>query len=270
VIFVSLLAILVANQYISRKLELHSDFLELLPRDSPGFIAFEQQLKRVGGGATLYIVVASPDRAQNERFIDDVTKEVKGIGPELVSYVEDGTKEVRAFFHDNKWLYADIEDLESADKTLDNQIAIKSGLVENLEGDDDLGDGVRPDAGAPAAKGEKPEKKAALGMDEYRKRWDDRANKHDDFPTGYFATADGREMGIRVVSPTTGTGDRGGDVLLARVREIVERLEPSRRHPEMRVGYAGDIPNAIAEKDSIVSEAASASSRSFARSPRSS
>jgi predicted RND superfamily exporter protein len=289
VILFSILSIIAANRYISAKLELRSDFLELLPRDSPGFIAFEQQLHRVGGGATLYVVVESPDRAANERFIDDMSKEVHALsdthakcvkescpnspaastcavekcGPELVSYVEDGTKEVRAFFQENKWLYADIEDLESADKTLDNQIAIQSGMVENLEGSDDDLEGPKakaPPAGAAdagaAAGAPATEKKSALGMEEYKKRWDERANKHDDFPTGYFATTDGRMMGIRIVSPTTGTGDRGGDLLLARVTEIVKQLAPPARHPEMRVGFAGDIPNAIAEKDSIVSEAA--------------
>lgn len=287
VILFSILSIIAANRYISSKLELRSDFLELLPRDSPGFIAFEQQLQRVGGGATLYVVLESPDRAANERFIDDMSKELHAIletrakcvkdscdgapsscavekcGPELISYIEDGTKEVRAFFQENKWLYADLDDLESADKTLDNQIAIQSGLVENLESSEDDLEGPKgkapalagSDAGAPPASAS-AEKKSALGMEEYKKRWDERANKHDDFPTGYFATADGRMMGIRIVSPTTGTGDRGGDLLLARVTEVVKQLGPTARHPEMRVGFAGDIPNAIAEKDSIVSEAA--------------
>lgn len=285
VILISLFAILIANRYISAKLELRSDFLELLPRDSPGFIAFEQQLKRVGGGATLYVVVESPDRAANERFIDDMSRAIhtlaetraacvksscdaaalanderapKGAtscavakcGPDLVSYVEDGTKEVRAFFQENKWLYADLEDLEEADRTLDNQIAIQSGMVEAI---DTASEEPGADGGAPRAD---KEKKASLGMEDFKKRWDDRANKHDDFPTGYFATTDGRMMGIRIVSPSTGTGDRGGDLLLERVKEIVGTLDLPARSAEMRVGFAGDIPNAIAEKDSIVSEAA--------------
>ena len=242
VVVLSLLFALGARQYIASRLELRSDFLELLPRDSPGFIAFESQLKRVGGGASLLVIVESPDRAANERFVDELAKKTESIGPELVSYVESGSKEVRKFFQDNKWLYADLAELEEADKTLDNQIAIRSGMVSDLESDDDLDD--KPKGG---------EKKAALGMDEHKKKWDEQANKHDDFPTGYFATADGRMMGIRIVSPTTGTGDRGGDALLDEVQDLVRSMQLA---PNMRVGYAGDIPNAIAEKDSIVSEAA--------------
>lgn len=249
IVLVLALIFMVGSWGYASKLELRSDFLELLPRDSPGFIAYEQQLHRVGGAATLYVIVESPDRAANERFIDDLSKEVKKIGPELVSYVEDGSKEVRAYFQANKWLYADIADLESADQKLDNQIAIQTGMVENLEGDE-------PKAAGGGAADAGPEK--ALGMGDFKTRWDDKANKHDDFPTGYFATTDGTMLGIRVVSPTTGTGDRGGDVLLAKMQAIVGGMNPSLRHPTMKVGYAGDIPNAIAEKKSIVTEAATA------------
>ena len=255
VIFLSLGAMALANVYIKSRLELRSDFLELLPRDSPGFIAFEHQLHRVGGGATLFVVVESPDRAANEKFVDDLSAEVKKIGPDLVSYVEDGSKEVREFYKANKWLYADLKELEEADTKLDNQIAIKSGLVEDLgEGDsDDAPKKPAADAGAADAGAEH-----ALGMDEFKKRWDEAANKHDDFPTGYFATKDGTMLGIRIVSPTTGTGDRGGDLLFEKVKDIVAGMDLAARSPSMRVGYAGDIPNAIAEKESIVSEAATA------------
>jgi hypothetical protein len=291
VVLIAIGILLAAKQYTTR-LELKSDFLELLPRDSPGFIAFEQQLKRMGGGASLNIIVESPDRKANERYIDEVSSRVMAVadarkkcvvdacgpghveedlrdakrtvatcsercGPELVSYVETGTKEVRAFFQGNKWLYADLSDLENADSTLDHQIAMKSGMVSNLEGDDDDlgGEKKKPaaaDGGAPAGE----EKKAALGMDEFHDRWEQKGKKNDDFPTGYFATPDGTMLGIRIVSPTTGTGDKGGDLLLKQVEGIVKELNAPSFHPDMKVGFAGDIPNAIAEKESIVSEAA--------------
>jgi uncharacterized protein len=265
VILVALMMIAAARQYITAKLELRSDFLELLPRDSPGFIAFEQQLKRVGGGASLLVIVESPDRKANEKAIDELSTRVNKIAkdkPELVSYVEDGTKEVRQFFQDNKWLYADLKELEDADNTLDHQIAIASGMVSDLESnDDDLEDKpkAKPGAGTGAGAGaaaRTEDKKPTLGMDEHKKKWDAEGNKHDDFPTGYFATKDGTKLGIRIVSPTTGTGDRGGDLLLEEVRKNVAEMNLASFHPQMKVGFAGDIPNAIAEKDSIVSEAA--------------
>ena len=280
--------VMVASWFYASHLELKSDFLELLPRDSPGFQAFEHQLGRTGGGASLLVIAESKDRAANEKFVDDLSGKLNEIvdtrkkciaaagsapgpaaacGPMLIAYLESGTKEVRKFFEDNRWLYADIEDLQSADQTLDHQIAIKSGLVTDLEGDDDkkptppapAASGATPAPGAPAS----PEKKSALGMDEFRDRWKSKANKHDDFPTGYFTTPDGTQMGIRIVSTGTGMGDKGGDALLDKVTEIVVGMDPAKYQKDMQVGYAGDIPNAIAEKRSIVSEAAYATGIAF-------
>ena len=117
---------------------------------------------------------------------------------------------------------------------------------------DDQDDGAGP-------KGKKP----ALGLDQYRDRWKAKAKEHDDFPNGYFETDDGAMIGLRIVSLTTGMGDASGDALLARVQGLIKGMKPESYHPRMRVGFAGDIPNAAAEKDSIVSQAAWATGIAF-------
>ena len=202
----------------------HTDLRELLPVDSPGLRAFEHQLGRVGGGATLIVIAQSPDRRQNERFVDDLEKRLAALvaeqktagGPQLIAFVESGSKEVHAFFEDNKWLYADRKDLEDAYDTIDHQIAIRSGLVEDLGDDEDRHVApapgpaagkpqVAPGAAPPAASA--PKKLPALGLDGYRDRWKAKAKEHDDFPTGYFETDDGGMIGVRIVSSTAGMGD---------------------------------------------------------------
>jgi predicted RND superfamily exporter protein len=245
----------------------HTDLRELLPRDSPGLKAFEHQLGRVGGGATLIVVAESPDRRQNERFVDDLSARLEALAAEsatrdgrsLISYVESGTKDVHVFFDDNKWLYAGEEDLESAYDTLDLQIAVRGGLVPDLSDAED--DGSPPDGAS--ARGAGKDKKPAFGLDSYADRWERKARERDDFPTGYFETTDGTMAGLRIVSFTTGMGDAGGDRLLERVARLVEDMRPASYQPQMKTGLAGDIANAAAEKDSIVSEAAWASGFAF-------
>ena len=237
---------------VARRLELRADLLELLPRDSAGFRAFEHQLGRVGGGATLMVVVSSPDRAANERFVDDLAVELEHLAAsgapagKLIAYVERGTKDVRAYYEKTKWLYADLDDLREADAELDRQIAIRSGLVADLESDAPTP--TSADAG-PAAR------KHALGMDEFRARWERRTKERDQFPTGYFATPDGTLLGLRVVTGTR-LGDAGGDLLLAEVERIVTRLAPAARHRDMKIGFTGDVAGAADEKKAIMDEAA--------------
>ena len=296
----------------ARKLELRSDFLELLPRDSPGFKAFEHQLGRVGGGATFLVVVESPNRAANEKFVDELGQSLEKqaadrkacvascgpdlgcqsqkCGPDFISYVEKGTKDLHRFFDERKWLYAKITDLEDADTTLDHEIAYRSGLVEKLTDDDDDTAPKKPiDAGAPAAKGGGAQAPPApppadagapapapanadagadphvtLGMDKYYDRWKSSSNKFDDFPSGYFANDPGTIMVVRIVSNASGTGGYSGDLFLADMTKRIADMKVTERFdPAMKVGFAGDIPNAVAEKESTLSEAAWASGIAF-------
>jgi len=278
-----------AGLYAKKYLELRTDLLELLPRESPGFKAFEHQLGRIGGGGQLIVVVDSPDRAANEKFIDALAVKLNedisthkaceakcgppdrrdgacmaACGPNLINYIEAGTKDVRKFYQDNKWLYADMSDLVEADKTLERQIALRSGLVENLLEDDpkpapapvagDAGAAAAGDAGAKAV-GPKDEKKPSLGMDPYRDKWEAAGKKNDEFPTGYFCTQDGRFHGLRIVSTTTGTGDAQSEILIHQVEKMVGELKPASFHKDMKWGLAGNIPNAQAEKESVASDA---------------
>jgi predicted RND superfamily exporter protein len=255
------LVLMAASWAYASKLEVHSDVLELLPRDSPGFQAFEHQLARVGGRATIMVIAESPERKANERFIDAMSAELERSieekasclapcdgsaacvkacgGRERIAFVEDGSRETRKFFQDNKWLYADLKDLEEADSTLDHQIAIHSGLVEDLEAD-----------------GEKPQQ--TLGMDKFWDAWKAKAEEHDSFPAGYFESKDGTHIGLWIISEGAGMGDSEDDALEERVERMVAKLNPSGFHPEMKVGLGGDIPNAKAERDSLISEAMTA------------
>lgn len=228
--------LLVACWAYARRLEVRSDIMELLPRDSPGFQAFERRLERVGGRATIVVVAESPERAANERFIDAMRAKLDAIDtPELVSSIESGTKDVKQFFEGNKWLYADLKDLEEADTKLDRQIAIKSGMVEDLL--------------------DEPVAEHALGMDEFRDRFKKKAEEKDDFPSGYFASPDGTQIAMRVFTTTSGLGGGRDELLYTKIRAIAASLRPETFHPHMKVGFGGDIPNAKAEKDALVHEA---------------
>jgi predicted RND superfamily exporter protein len=236
-----------------------TDLRELLPLDSPALRAFEHQLGRIGGRATLIVIVRSPERRQNERFVDDLEARLDrrveppaAKTPRLIAYVEKGTQGVRRFFDDNKWLYADERDLREALDTLDLQIAIRNGLVADLSDDESEN---QPSASASTATARRP----ALGLDAYRARWDAKAAEHDDYPGGYFETADGTMAAVRIIAATSGMGDAEGDALLEHVRGLVSEMNPRSYGSDMEVGYAGDIANASAEKDSVVRQAAWAS-----------
>ncbi|WP_146646045.1 efflux RND transporter permease subunit [Labilithrix luteola] len=235
-VILSAVMILGACWNYARHLQVRSDVLELLPRESPGFQAFERRIERVGGRATIVILAESPDRAANEHLIDALHEKIEtsDVRP-MISSIEAGTKDVKKFFEANKWLYATVDDLEEADAKLDQQIAIKSGMVEDLE--------------------DKPASESALGMDSFKEKFEKKAKEKDDFPTGYFASPDGTQIAMRIFTTTSGMGGGNDEQLFARIRQLTEEVKPTSFHPDMKVGFGGDIPNAEAEKESLVHEA---------------
>src|SRR5690606_2132498 len=92
-------------------------------------------------------------------------------------------------------------------------------------------------------------------MEELREKWKARVEEHDHFPTGYFASDDGTRIVMRVFSTGAGLGGGRDEELLERVEHLVAELRPESFHPEMNIGFGGDIPNARAEKESLISTA---------------
>ncbi|MEI9942358.1 MAG: MMPL family transporter [Pseudomonadota bacterium] len=266
VALLGLLLAVVSWAYASR-LELHTDLLELLPRDSPGFRTFERQLGRLGGGATLLVIIESPDRAANRRFIDDLGARLtdqkrhdelclqicsgsacQSCPKTLIARVEFGTRDVHDYFQHNRWLYAPESELENADSEVDEAIAKQSGLVEDLEFD------------SSPKRGPSPQERDGAGdlqhvVERVETRFSSAEAKLNPAPAGYFETSDGASVGLRIVANSTALGDLSGDHLLRQVQQLVEGLNPRTYQEAARVGFAGDIPNSLAERKSLASDA---------------
>ena len=202
------------------KLQVRSDILELLPRDSPGFQAFEKRLARVGGNATIIVVVESPDRAANEKFVDAMREGLENI-PEKQLHRHDRERHEggpRVLPKSNKLALRGPERPRKKPTTkLDHQIAIKSGLVSDLLEDD-----------ATEGAGERsPSAWAASRRSSRRRR-----RRKDEFPTGYFRESPKAPMlAMRIFTTSSGLGGGGDDALDTRVRQVAERSESRELRP---------------------------------------
>lgn len=243
VVIASVAFVLLAGSY-ARDIEVRSDLAELLPRDSPGFLAYEHQAGRAGGSSMLILIASSPSRQANERFVDELASRVTELQtrqPRLVAGIESNTRDIRHYYEANRWLYADLEELERIDDDLDRQIAIRSGLVEDL-----LAEEV--DAAAPGPK-------EALGLTPAVRSWKERVTEKDTFPTGYFSARDGTLVGLRIAS-NAGLGGPIGDALLDEVKSLADVLRHEPGLEGVTVGFTGDIASAVGEKKALLSEAA--------------
>ena len=267
----------VATWSYASQLRIEGSFVALLPTDSETGARFSETLDRkVGGNATLIVVVRSSDADKNRGLVDALAARFSDLPTRLVHSVEKGPGEARDFFLSNKWLFAPRHDLELLECKLEREVQRRRpgylGLEEDPceqvveppradeESEDLIASSKREKSESPSPRSgevEKEKEKEASALSDLRERLDQEINKLDRYPSGYFSNDEGTVFSIMIRAPTAGMGEFSSDELFSRVKDIVA-LE-SGRFGGVEVGYAGDIPNAIAQRDALVSDMATIS-----------
>lgn len=254
---------------LASQLEVKGDFVSLLPSESGTAQRFRSALERkVSGASTLVVVIESPDEAANQRFIDALAAQVRALPPALVASVQTGAQAERRFFRDFRWLFAAERDLRLVRCELarerDEQ-TLGLGLDEpcNVQVDDELRElggsaGDSALSALPPTTSDRPEPGAAEGplLRRLRERVERELAARDRFKSDYFRNPSGTRYALVIRSSAAGMGELGSDALLARVTSLVDELGPARFHPRAEVGFTGDIPNAAAERRSLVADIA--------------
>jgi uncharacterized protein len=219
------------------RLQLRSDFRELLPLEDPELKLLQQIGERVGPRATLVVAVEGPDPGANERFADALAANLQPlVGRDLgaIDYRPDAT---RSFYEHNKILYADLGDLRRSDDDLKKLIVSKKNPAFVPFADDDLG-----------------EEKDDPAVDLKRlKRSIERRQGPAPFPSGYYENADRSLLAIVTWTKSSGTGDLSGFQIRDDVERVIAATNPARFGP-VRAQITGDVETAIEEHDALKSD----------------
>src|SRR5450432_24971 len=128
---------LLPTGFLASRLTLRSAFSELLPDDKRSVIEMRHISERLTSSSTLSVVAHSENVDALKRFVDALSPELRKLDPKLVTAVDDGTREVQAFFRSNKHLYAELADIQKIhDDVLDRydyEVQKKSGMNLGLD-----------------------------------------------------------------------------------------------------------------------------------------
>jgi hypothetical protein len=221
----------------AKRLQLRSDFTELLPQDDPELKQLQQIADRIGASSNLVIGVQGPDPAANERFAEALVGNLKRlIGTDLraIDYRADAGK---AFFDHNKALYADLKDLQRADDDLKKLVVSKKNPAFISFADSDLGEEL-----------DDPSKDLKRLKADLEKR---RGNAR--FPNGYYESEDRTLLAIVTWTNSSGTGDHSGFTIRDDVLRVIEETHPS-SFGKVTAQVTGDVASAIEEHDALKSD----------------
>jgi predicted RND superfamily exporter protein len=218
---------------LATRLELHTDFAELLPDKHPAVVAFRDIVSRQKSATNLVMIAHSPDAAADHRFAEALRPELeKLVAAHIFTSVEwHPDNEAPAFLARYKWLYADRSQLQQAEDLLDRVVAKRtSPLMVDLDGDPD-----------------EELKKLRSSMEQ---RLPPTRAVSDNV---YFESTDNGQhwLGIMMWRKRDGLASAGDHEMLQRVKEVVAKLNPASFHPQLRVEYTGHIAQAIDEQNGI-------------------
>jgi len=221
-----------------RRLELHSDWIELLPRSAPSVRDLHDGQRRVGGLSTLTLVLESGDNAALRRYATAITARLEHLPPSLrVRRVQWNVGDYQQFVRDHRHLYAPLADLTRARDELRRRIEYDRASA--MPGYVNLDD--------------PPESADAL-VARARTQMQRVDTEAEHFPGGFFLHRDGRHLAIFLrVDLQGGDAAQAGD-LVARVRQEIASLPAGSFAPDLTVSLAGDLLVALTEHDAIERE----------------
>jgi len=228
------LVVLVGAGFLARRLPIRSDITHLLPPTTPSVVALHQLEARVPTFGTILVVAEGKDPAQRARAGQLLARQLAGLDPQLVTQVIADDREARDFVWRNRFLFADLPDLEAARNALDDEIRraklASNPLYVDLEDEDE-----KPARGA----GAQPD-----GTAELRRKLDEARARHEGAPG--LVSRDGT-MQLLVVRTTFSNSELtlGGRL----VADLDARMAAVQREvgPSVTISAQGDVYTALAE-----------------------
>ena len=196
-----------ASAVLAYRLELRTDFAELLPSSDPSVKELRRLQSRLPAMSALIINIQSPDPKANVAFADELAARLRMLPSDVVQVAVSNLKPERAWFEDHRWLYPSLDGLQQLrDRLRAELLRRKNPLFVDLD------------------EGEESLQQFAEGLTE----GSDWRRALDRLPDDHFASQDGRTAMVLVVPPGGIFHEHAGERLAARTRSLIGEIKSTR------------------------------------------
>jgi len=247
----TVLSLVVAGAMVPVVLDLglNSSWTALLPEDKPSVADLEKIGGRVGGLSTLTVAIRSDDLDAMQRFARDLVPRLEDLRDEQpVRSVDWNIASYEDFVWEHRHLYADLEDLEEANESLEERLDWERNRANpfyvDLENE------------------EPPDPREVI--DRMKERAEEGRERLERYPGGFYVHPDHDLLALFLRTDLAGGDAAGGARLIAAVEREVDALDPASYSEDLEVEYAGDVVVAREEHDAIARELTLATSITIA------
>ncbi|MEM9113357.1 MAG: MMPL family transporter [Myxococcota bacterium] len=217
------------------QIRLNGDFTALLPDSKRSVRDLDEIQRRLGGKATLTVMTRSEDISALRRFASDLAPRIEALETEGVLYVDWNVGDFIDFAERNRWLYADIDDLEEIYDVLYArlrwEVAKANPLVVSLA------DEPPPD----------PEE----ALEDIEARAKEARSRFDQYPEGFFQHPDRPLIAIFVRTSIKGGESNALAGLISAIEREVEALGHVNYAEDLEFFYGGDLMDIKEESEAL-------------------
>jgi len=223
-IFLIVLGFTLGCGFLASRIQLRTDFKELLPRDSQAVRDYTKFRDRIGGLGNFIVVIENSDFEKARPFVDDVVKALNGKVPSgLIRYIDYRITAQKRFFEKNKYLFVDFTDLESVRDRLKTKIEwevkCKNPAYFDLEGE--------------------CEQDPGFDLEDLEKKYSSTTRKYTRYIDDYYTSADGKLAAILVKPAADGAKISDVENFVNTVDPVIRSVDPEKYGANIRVSYTG-------------------------------
>jgi predicted exporter len=218
---------------LATRLRLETGFESLLPETRPSVVELRRVSARTSSQSTIFVVLEGQDPAGIRQAADALVPALRALGPPWVGSVENGVHDALVFLRPRTGLYTDLATLKQLRDDVEARYAYEVGKETGLQL------GLEDETEAPPPPIAPDTMKSRLGVkDEDERR----------FPgDGRYQSADGKKAVVVIRSGIVGADFQKAEEAVAKVSEVVRRVNPASFDPAARWDLSGDLLIGLAE-----------------------
>ena len=215
---------------LATRLRVETGFESLLPETRPSVVELHRVSRRTASQSTIFVVLEGQDPAGIRRAANALVPALAALGSPWVGSVENGVEDALAFLRPRTGLYTDLATLKKLRDDVEARYAYEVGKQTGLQLD--LDEAPPP----PIAPDTVKQKLGVKAEDERR------------FPAdGRYQSADGKTAVVVIRSGVVGADFRQAEEAVARVSDVVHRVNLQQFDPALRFDLSGDLLIGLAE-----------------------
>lgn len=235
----TVLALLFASQ-----LSLKSALGQLLPSNKQSVLVAEKVKKRLAAVSTLSVLVEGSSNEGLKHFVDKLAPAIEKLGPPLVGAVDGGIHSSRQFIRDYRFLYAPLKTVQAVHDEILERYAYEVNKRAGFLLDEDEPPPPLTEATIQKRLDEQGKKSGLMKKAEAR------------YPDGYYLDEKAHKIVVLVRTPLSSGDVKGSQKLVAAIRSIAQKLNPSRFDPAIKLRFGGNLLTSAEVRAQIESDLA--------------